>query len=121
MTTTAPAPAAQRGAMRIADRVIAKIATQAAREALAGAPGADLVPHGVSPQAAVSVHRRTARLRLSVELGYPGDVAAVCRTVSKHVVERVESLSGMPVAAVVVDVERLHSFATRAVGEGRVR
>jgi uncharacterized alkaline shock family protein YloU len=124
MTTTAPDPAsdpapdrgADRGAVRIADRVLAKIAAQAAREALAEAPGAELVPPGAAPHAAVSVHRRTARLRLSVELGYPGDIAAVCRAISNHVSERVESLTGTAVEAVVVDVERLHSATTRAVG-----
>jgi uncharacterized alkaline shock family protein YloU len=121
MSTTTPAPAAERGAIRIADRVVAKVASQAAREALADAPGAELVPPGTFPQAAVLVRRRVARLRLSVELGYPGDLAAMCRAVRTHVTERVESLTGLPVEAVVVDVERLHSAVTRAVREGRVR
>lgn len=122
MTTSAPGSAAERGSIRIADRVLAKIAAQAAREALADLPGADLVPPGATPQAAVAVHRRTRpRFRLSVELGYPGDIAAACRAVRGHVTERVESLTGMAVDAVVVDVERLHSAITRVEGEGRVR
>lgn len=37
-TATMAVPPGERGATRIADRVVAKIATQAAREALAGLP-----------------------------------------------------------------------------------
>lgn len=120
MSAPASAPVAERGAIRVADRVVAKIAARAAREALDGAPGTESVPPGSHPQAAVSVHRRVARLRLSVELGYPGDLAAVCRGVRAHVTERVESLTGMRVEAVLVDIERLHSPITRTAREGRL-
>ena len=121
MSTPAPAPVAERGAIRVADRVVAKIAARAAREVLADAPGAESVPAGTFPLATVAVHRRqVARLRLSVELGYPGDLAAVCSTVRAHVRERVESLTGMTVKAVLVDIERLHSPVSRTAREGRV-
>jgi uncharacterized alkaline shock family protein YloU len=125
MADAAPArlPAAHRGSLRIADRVVAKIAAQAAREVLSTAPGADLVPRGTDPHASVSVRksapRDTARLRLTVELGYPVDIGAVCRGVRSHVTGKVEALTGMEVPEVAVEVERLHSAARRK-DEGRV-
>lgn len=114
-------PPAERGALRIADRVIAKIAAQAAGEALGGAPGADLVPAGSRPHATVSVRKDTARLRLALELGYPSNIGATCGSVRRHVADRVEALTGMAVPEVAVEVERLHSAAARAKDEGRVQ
>lgn len=114
-------PPAERGALRIADRVIAKIAAQAAGEALTGAPGADLVPDDARPHATVSVRKDTARLRLALELGYPNDIGSICRGVRRHVTGRVEALTGMAVPEVAVEVERLHSSASRSKDEARVQ
>ena len=113
-------PAGDRGALRIADRVIAKIAAQAAGEVLADTPGSDLVPRDVRPHASVSVRKDTARLRLTLELGYPANIGAVCGTVRRHVTGRVEALTGMDVPEVAVEVERLHSAAVVRDNEGRV-
>jgi uncharacterized alkaline shock family protein YloU len=113
-------PAAERGSLRIADRVVAKIAAQAAGEALSDAPGADLVPREASPHATVSVRKDTARLRLSLELGYPADLGSVCGAVRRHVTSRVEALTGMTVPEVAVEIERLHS-ATARKDEERVQ
>ncbi|MFD5228385.1 hypothetical protein ACFWJ5_07560 [Streptomyces qaidamensis] len=107
-------PPGERGATRIADRVVAKIASQAAREAVGTLPpGAD------RPSASVVVHHEVARVRVQLELGYPCDIGARCRTVRHQVVERVSTLAGMHVPEVVVQVERLHLDA--ALGEGRTR
>jgi uncharacterized alkaline shock family protein YloU len=114
-------PAADRGSLRIADRVVAKIAAQAAGEVLSGAPGAELVPHDVRPHASVSLRKDTARLRLTLELGYPADIGSVCGTVRSHVTRRVRALTGMDVPEVAVEVERLHSAAARRKDEGRVQ
>jgi uncharacterized alkaline shock family protein YloU len=118
-------PAADRGSLRIADRVIAKIAAHAAGEVLSGAPGAELVPKDAEPHASVSVRRgpakNAARLRLTLELGYPADIGSVCGLVRRHVTSRVEALTGMEVPEVAVEVERLHSAAVRRQKEGRVR
>lgn len=111
----------ERGALRIADRVVAKIAAQAAGEALSDAPGADLVPKDAIPHASVSVRRNAARLRLTLELGYPADIGAVCGRVRSHVTGRVEALTGMRVPEVSVEVERLHTAAARRKDEGRVQ
>ncbi|WP_329138597.1 Asp23/Gls24 family envelope stress response protein [Streptomyces sp. NBC_01476] len=114
-------PPAERGSVRIADRVIAKIASQAAGEVLAGAPGADLVPRAATAHASVSVRKNTARLRLTLELGYPADLGAVSASVRRHVAVRVEALTGMAVPEVAVEIERLHSATARRKDEGRVQ
>lgn len=110
-----PAPAG-RGATTIADRVVAKIAAQAAREALHGVPEG-----GAPPHAMVVVHHETARVRISMELEYPSDIGAQCGAVRRQVVERVKALAGMEVPEVSVHVERLHSAHSRGAAQGRIR
>jgi uncharacterized alkaline shock family protein YloU len=109
-------PPGDRGATRIADRVVAKIAAQAAREAL-GTPPAGAGP----PHADVVVHRGTARIRVHLELGYPGDIGARGAAVRRHVAERVRALVGMEVPEVAVQVERLHLTADHGAAHGRTR
>ncbi|MFI5758400.1 Asp23/Gls24 family envelope stress response protein [Streptomyces sp. NPDC051569] len=108
--------AAERGATTIADRVVAKIAAQAAREALNGVPEG-----GATPHATVSVHRDSARVRVGVELDYPCDIGARCGAVRQQVAQRVRTLTGMEVPEVAVQVERLHSVHSRAAARGRIR
>ncbi|MGW2865122.1 hypothetical protein [Streptomyces sp. NPDC001205] len=107
---------AERGATRIADRVVAKIAAQAAREALDGIPEG-----GAPPHAAVTVHQDSARVRVGVELGYPGDLGGQCRAVRHQVAERVRALAGMEVPEVAVQIERLHAAGAGAADRGRIR
>jgi uncharacterized alkaline shock family protein YloU len=108
--------AAERGATRIADRVVAKIAAQAAREALGPLP-----PDAVPPHATVVVHHDSARVRVHLELDYPSDIGGRCNAVRRHVAERVEALTGMEVPEVAVQVERLHLVPAAAVAQGRTR
>ncbi|MFD3560699.1 Asp23/Gls24 family envelope stress response protein [Streptomyces sp. NPDC058686] len=112
-TQVAPA---ERGATRIADRVVAKIAAQAAREALPAVPA-----DGSAPHATVSVHHDIAKVRISLELDYPADIGARCRAVRRQVAERVKALAGMEVPEVAVQVERLHSEHDRGTGQRRIR
>ncbi|MFI8823295.1 hypothetical protein [Streptomyces sp. NPDC053431] len=99
--------AAARGATTIADRVVAKIAAQAAREAL------DAVPkEGSAPHASVVVHRDAARVSVSLELDYPADIARQCGAVRGRVRRQVVELAGIEVHEVSVHVERLHSART---------
>ncbi|WKX69667.1 hypothetical protein [Streptomyces sp. XD-27] len=100
-----PVEPAERGAIRIADRVVAKIASQAAWEALAGAPGPGKRRR---PRAVVAVRDQAVRVRVAVELDYPSDIGAQCGAVRRRVGERVTGLAGMEVPAVAVTVERLH-------------
>lgn len=108
--------AGERGATAIADRVVAKIAARAAREALDGVPEG-----GVPPRATVTVHHDAARVRVSLELDYPSDIGRQCGAVRHRVAERVEALAGMHVPEVAVQVERLHSVHSRGAAQGRIR
>ncbi|MFI9805500.1 hypothetical protein ACIHEJ_14215 [Streptomyces sp. NPDC052301] len=96
-------PAGERGATRIAERVVTKIAALAAREALPPLPGEAAVPH-----ATVVVRHGTARVRVRIDLGYPCDIGARCAAVRRQVTERVGALLDMEVSEVAVRVERLH-------------
>ncbi|MFE5804537.1 hypothetical protein [Streptomyces sp. NPDC056491] len=105
--------AADRGATRIADRVVAKIAAQAAREVLDTASGAPA-------HATVTVHHDIARVRVSLELDYPSDLAAQCAAVRRQVALRIEECASMSVPEVDIDIEHLHSTHTRtAAGRDR--
>ncbi|GGY36508.1 Asp23/Gls24 family envelope stress response protein [Streptomyces djakartensis] len=109
-------PPGERGGTRIADRVVAKVASQAAREAVGTLP-----PDAGRPSATVVVHHEIAHVRIHVELDYPCDVGARCRQVRRQVVDRVGDLVGMKVPEVVVQVERLHLTAAHGAVEGRTR
>ncbi|PNG22902.1 hypothetical protein [Streptomyces cahuitamycinicus] len=109
-------PPGERGATRIADRVVVKIASQAAREAVGTLP-----PDAGRPSASVVVHHEVAHVRVHIELDYPCDIGARCRKVRQHVVERVGGLVGMQVPEVVVQVERLHLDAAPGAVQGRTR
>lgn len=116
-------PAAERGSLRIADRVVAKVAAQAAREALRAGPDAHKLPGGKrgAPQAGVRVRDRSVRVRLALALGYPSDIAAQCLAVRRHVASRVTELVGMDVPEVAVGVDRLHTAHGETAAVGRVR
>ncbi|MER5718146.1 hypothetical protein [Streptomyces sp. NPDC002132] len=110
-------PPAERGATRIADRVVAKVASQAAREAVGPLP-----PEAARPHATVVVqHHEAARVRVHLELGYPTDIGPRCHAVRRHVTERVGALVGMEVPEVAVQVERLHLTAAHGPAHGRTR
>ncbi|WP_328325311.1 MULTISPECIES: Asp23/Gls24 family envelope stress response protein [unclassified Streptomyces] len=113
---TAQVAPAERGSTRIADRVVSKIAAQAAREAIGTVPDG-----GTAPHATVTVQDSRARVRVSLDLGYPSDIGAQCGAVRRRVAQRVESLAGMEVPEVAVQVERLHSEQTRDSDRGRAR
>lgn len=121
-------PPGERGATRIADRVVAKIAAQAAREAVgplppdAGPPHASVAvrPHAPAPSAG-GAPVDSAHVRLHLELDYPTDIGARCSAVRRHVAERVGALVGMVVPEVAVQVERLHLTTAPGAAQGRTR
>ncbi|WP_228718122.1 Asp23/Gls24 family envelope stress response protein [Kitasatospora acidiphila] len=95
---TAPA---RRGRLRIADRVLQRIAEVAAREAL----GPD--PVGGHPRVSVAVLGGGARVWVGLDLPFPGDLAAWAERVRAQVGERVGGLTGIEVREVDVVVEHL--------------
>ncbi len=107
-------PPGDRGATRIADRVVAKIAAQAAREALAAQPSGPPQGAAAAPHATVTVHHDIARVRVSLELDYPSDLAAQCAAVRGRVARRIEECAAMAVPEVDIDIEHLHSAHTRS-------
>ncbi|WP_327730351.1 Asp23/Gls24 family envelope stress response protein [Streptomyces sp. NBC_00487] len=115
-TETKAVPPGERGATRIADRVVAKIAAQAAREALV-APTSASAP----PNATVVLRQETARVRVTLGLPYPSDIGGQCAAVRRHVAERVGTLAGMHVSEVAVQVERLHLAHAHDAAQGRTR
>ncbi len=121
--TSAEVAVPARGSTTIVERVVAKVAAQAAREALRTVPAAFKVPRGPlrPPRATASLRDRTARVRVVVELGYPSDIGAQCAAVRRQVASRVKELVGMDVPEVAVGVERLHSEQLDSDRPGRVR
>ncbi|MFD5064681.1 Asp23/Gls24 family envelope stress response protein [Streptomyces sp. NPDC058394] len=134
-------PCRERGAITVADRVVAKLASHVAREALGRfTESASHVPPGrQTPRVTVSVRRAPeqddvargrdpaegrsavlgeARMRIAVELGYPSDIGAQCAAVRREVTERLRTWAGMDVSELTVSVERLHSPHT---DQARVR
>ncbi|MFD5640902.1 hypothetical protein ACFWIP_03785, partial [Streptomyces anulatus] len=73
---------------------------------------------GGPPRAPVTVHRDAARVRVSLELGYPSDIGRQCGAVRRRVAQRVKALAGMEVPEVAVQVERLHPAGA---AQGRIR
>ncbi|MFF9852980.1 Asp23/Gls24 family envelope stress response protein [Streptomyces litmocidini] len=136
-------PRGERGATTVADRVVAKIAAQVAREALSRftEPTGHVPPGHRTPHVTAVVRRpperndpektdgpagsRPAlgqvRMRIAVELGYPSDIGAQCAAVRREVTERVTAWAGTEVSDLVVAVERLHSAHSRRTGRERVR
>ena len=109
-------PPGERGATRIAERVVAKIASQAAREAVGALP-----PDAAHPHATVVVHHDAVHVRVHLELDYPSDIGARCHEVRRHVTERVRALVSMEVPEVAVHVERLHLTTAHGAAQGRTR
>ncbi|KJS60347.1 hypothetical protein [Streptomyces rubellomurinus] len=94
------------GRLRIAERVYARIARAAAREALAGVWAGRSV-RGAPPRVSVSVPGSTVTVRVEVELPFPADLGALARGVRERVAAQVLGLTGTRVSDVVVVVEKL--------------
>ncbi|MDK0520565.1 Asp23/Gls24 family envelope stress response protein [Streptomyces sp. ML-6] len=131
-------PRRERGAASVADRVVAKIAAQVAREALSRfseptghVPPGHRTPHvtavvrGAPERAGGPAGSRPAlgqaRMRIAVELGYPSDIGAQCAAVRREVTDRVAAWAGVEVSDLVVAVARLHSAHSRRTERERVR
>ncbi|MFF1908909.1 hypothetical protein [Kitasatospora sp. NPDC058218] len=95
-----------RGRLRIADRVYARIAARAAREALTDA-WSGRAERGGPPKVSVAARGTTVSVRVAVDLPFPADLAALARAVRDRIAAQVGALTGTRVAEVVVVVEHL--------------
>lgn len=130
MSVAAPAPDQQLaqqqvpGRIRIADRVVAKLAARAAAEfdgVGAAAPrllgqsldglGGDRLGRRTAldavPKADATVDGESAFVSLVVSVRWPLSVPDICRRLRAHVTERVGQLSGLTVAEVDLHVDAL--------------
>lgn len=124
VSVTDPQPTAVAGRIRIADRVIAKLAAGAAAEidgVGSAAPrllgqsldglGGDRLGRRNSltavPKAHATVDGATAFVSLVVSVRWPLSVPDTCRQLREHVAQRVGALSGLTVAEVDLHVDAL--------------
>ncbi|MEW2289871.1 Asp23/Gls24 family envelope stress response protein [Streptomyces sp. NPDC047841] len=118
--TTGLPPPAERGATVIPDRVVARIAAQAARTAqsrrAAVPPDLDSLE---APSASAAVRIGSVRLHLTMDLPYPTDIPRVCERIQQDVADKVAQMTGLRVGEVVLTVRRLMTAAD--TGRGRVR
>ncbi|MDN3261813.1 Asp23/Gls24 family envelope stress response protein [Streptomyces sp. CSDS2] len=111
-------PPADRGATVIPDRVVARIATQAARTAQSRRAAVPPERGGpTAPSATAAVRTGSVRLHLALDLPYPTDIPQVCARIRRDVADRVAQLTGLRVGEVTLTVRRL----VTATGPGRVR
>lgn len=116
-TRTAPGGDAEkrrRGRLVLADRVVEKIAGQAAAEvvATAGRSGGFLglgseTDANARPKVDVTLSAESADLAIAVGIAYPGSIRRAAQEVRDHVSERVETLTGVDVHRVDIDVKFL--------------
>ncbi|MFI6449765.1 hypothetical protein [Kitasatospora sp. NPDC050543] len=105
--TPQPVTARERGATVIPDRVVARIAARAGREALVAQPYRPARTTPRTPDASAQVHGGSARIRLVIELPYPIDLAAATRELQRQVTQRVGRLTGLEVTEVALAIRRL--------------
>jgi uncharacterized alkaline shock family protein YloU len=106
-----PAPG-QRGRTTIADRVVARVAAQAAAEVeQTGGAARQLIGVTLGRQTGEGTARvgvRTdghlAMIEMRLSVAYPAPVRTLTREVRRHVMERVTGLTGFEVRAVDIDV-----------------
>lgn len=92
--------ARDRGTTTIADRVVRKVAEQAAREALTGSAGR--VCRGTA-----SVRGHSAEVGVDIALGYRGVAGEAAQAVQEHVAERTVHLTGLRVPTPRISIRQL--------------
>jgi hypothetical protein len=101
-------PPTARGATVIPGAVVARITERAAREALARQGGAvSALPDLGTPRSAAAVYDGSVRLRVSLALPYPLDIARTGEEIGHYIAERVAGLTGLRVDDITVSVRLL--------------
>ena len=88
----------QRGRTTIADRVVAKIATRAV---------AEFGQAGGAARVSARINGNLAMIEMRLSLAYPEPVRSLTREVRRHVMERVNTMTGIEVRHVDIEVARL--------------
>lgn len=106
------APAASRGSLTIADRVVEKVAAHAATEVDLATGAARTVlgqrlPSAERARAQARVDGGLVSVSVSLAVTWPAPVRQVAAEVRAHLTRRVEELTGLQVAEVDVDVSAL--------------
>jgi uncharacterized alkaline shock family protein YloU len=104
------APAAQRGATTIADQVVVKVATVAARECTESTSAHNAMGRltGRSlPSAEAVIANGRARLRMRIAVQWPTPLGEAAARVRDRVSTRVSELTGLQVDAVDVEVDHV--------------
>ncbi|MEU8915661.1 Asp23/Gls24 family envelope stress response protein [Streptomyces nigrescens] len=103
-------PPARRGATLIPEAVVARITVRAAREALIRHTGRPPARLGLGPaHSTAAVHEGSARLKVSLDLPYPVDIARTCGEIRQYITDRVSHLTGLRIDDLTVSVQRLVS------------
>ncbi|MFF9785180.1 Asp23/Gls24 family envelope stress response protein [Streptomyces nigrescens] len=103
-------PPARRGATLVPETVVARIAVRAAREALIRHTGRPPARLGLGPaHSTAAVHEGSARLKVSLDLPYPVDIARTCGEIRRYITDRVSHLTGLRIDDLNVSVQRLVS------------
>lgn len=110
----------RRGRLVLPERVIRKIASQAASEvATASGRSGGLLGIGADtsarPQVEVELSAVSADLSIKVGIAYPGSIRAATQQVREHVTRRVEELTGVDVRRVDIEV----TFLTTGLDDRR--
>lgn len=112
----------RRGTLVVAERVLEKVAAQAATEvpSVSGRSGGFLgvgsdADPAARPKVDATLSAESADLSLSVGIAYPGSIRRTAAELRDHVTRRVEALTGVDVRRVDIDVTFL------PVGEGTPR
>lgn len=133
-TTAAPRRAAaaeigrveprRRGRLVLAEKVVEKIAGQAANELSVASGrsggllgiGSDADP-AARPRVEVDLSTESADLAIKIGIAYPGSIRAATQQVREHVTRRVEELTGVDVRRIDIEV----TFLTINLNDGRGR
>jgi uncharacterized alkaline shock family protein YloU len=99
-TTLRPVPAADRGRLVVAEKVVAKIATQAAREVSPDGGGA-------APRVRVTLADNVASLTVELGVAFPRPIRATVIELQQHLTRRLQELAGVRVARIDVRIVRL--------------
>lgn len=105
----------ERGSLSIADKVIEKVATAAAREigpVTDQASGWRRLPGRALPRASAEIAGGHSRIGVEIATPWPRPLTTVAAETRDHVKERVTALTGMDVVAVDVTVADVVHVAT---------